>query len=108
MVVVLAVLEVADVTVGRLTMGLTTALFFAAYGLLLLASSWLILQGRTWARGPMLMAQLMQLGIAWNLREGETWPAAVVIAVVAIAVIGAMVHPATIAAIESGERDTAA
>jgi len=98
--VLLSVLELASVTSGRLTMGLTTALFFAAYGVLLIVCAVLITRGRTWARGPILLAQLIQLGIAWNLRGGGTTIIAVVIGVVALVVIVAMVHPDTIKALE--------
>ena len=38
-ILLLAVLEIASLTGGRLTMGLTTTLFFAAYGGLLLVLS---------------------------------------------------------------------
>ena len=99
----LALLEIAALTGGRLTMGLTTALFFAAFGVLLMACAWLITKGRTWARGPILLAQLMALGLAWNLRGGETTIGAVVIAVVALIVIAGMLHPASIDAINHAE-----
>ena len=47
----LAVLEIASLTGGRLTMGLTTALFFAAFGLLLMACGWLITRRAHLGRG---------------------------------------------------------
>ena len=95
----LAVLELASLTGGRLTMGLTTAVFFAAFGVLLMACGWLITRGHTWARGPILLAQLIGLGLAWNLRGGETTIVSVAIAVVALIVIAGMLHPASIEAI---------
>jgi hypothetical protein len=95
----LAVLELASLTGGRLTMGLTTAVFFAAFGVLLMACGWLITRGHTWARGPILLAQLIGLGLAWNLRGGETTIVSVAIAVVALIVIAGMMHPASIEAI---------
>lgn len=95
----LAALEMASLTGGRVTMGLTTAVFFAAFGLLLIACGWLITRGHTWARGPILLAQLIGLGLAWNLRGGETTLVSVGIAVVALIVIAGMLHPASIAAI---------
>lgn len=101
--VALAVLEMASLTGGRLTMGLTTALFFAAFGVLLMACGWLITRGHTWARGPILLAQLIGLGLAWNLRGGETTIVSVVIAVVALIVIAGMLHPASIDAINNAD-----
>ena len=95
----LAALEMASLTSGRVTMGLTTAVFFAAFGVLLMACGWLITRGHTWARGPILLAQLIGLGLAWNLRGGETTLVSVGIAVVALVVIAGMLHPASIAAV---------
>lgn len=99
----LAALEMASLTGGRLTMGLTTAVFFAAFGVLLMACGWLITRGHTWARGPILLAQLMGLGLAWNLRGGETTLVSVAIAVVALIVIAGMLHPASLEAINDAD-----
>ena len=95
----LAVLEIASLTGGRLTMGFTTALFFAAFGLLLMACGWFITRGHTWARGPILLAQLIALGLAWNFRGGDTTILSVAIGVVALIVIAGMLHPASIEAL---------
>ena len=100
-ILLLAVLEIASLTGGRLTMGLTTTLFFAAYGGLLLACAWAITHGGAWARGPILLAQLIQLGLAWNLRGGETTLVAVVIGIVALVAIAGIVHPQSVEALES-------
>ena len=96
----LAVLEMASLTGGRFTMGLTTALFFAAFGVLLIACGWLIARGHTWARGPILLAQLIALGLAWNLRGGETTLVSVALGVVALIVIAGMLHPASLEALD--------
>ena len=100
-IVLLAVLEAASLTGGRLTMGLTTTLFFAAYGGLLLACAWAITHGGAWARGPILLAQLIQLGLAWNLRGGETTLVSLVIGVVALVTIAGIIHPRSVEALES-------
>ena len=100
-IIALAVLEIASLTGGRLTMGLTTTLFFAMYGGLLLVCAWVITHGGAWARGPILLAQLIQLGLAWNLRGGETTLGAVVIGIVALVAIAGIVHPQSVEALES-------
>jgi hypothetical protein len=100
-IIALAILEIASLTCGRLTMGVTTSLFFALYGGLLVACAWAITHGGAWARGPILLAQLIQLGLAWNLRGGDTLLVSVGIGVVALVVIAGLVHPQSIEAIES-------
>jgi hypothetical protein len=101
-ILLLAVLEVASLTGGRLTMGLTTTLFFALYGGLLVVCAWAITHGGAWARGPILLAQLIQLGLAWNLRGGETLLVSLGIGVVALVVVAGIIHPQSIEALESG------
>ena len=105
MLVALAVLELSSLSSSRLTMGLTTAAFFAAFGVLLIVCAWLVTRGQTWARGPILMAQLIGLGLAWNLRGGQTTLVAVGLAVVAAIVIAGLLHPASVEALNpEGER----
>jgi len=93
------VLEAAAISQGRLTMGVTTAFFFLGFGALLVLCAWSIRGLHAWARGPVLLAQLVQLGLAWNFRGGSTVPVAVVLALVAILVLAGMLHPASIAAL---------
>lgn len=99
-----AVLELLALTGGRVTMGLTTAAFFAAYGVMLLASGRALLAGRSWGRGPVVFAQLVWLGVAWSFRGGETTWVSVVLAVVALATILGLLLPASRAALEGEER----
>lgn len=98
-----AVLELLSVTSERVTMGATTALFFAAYGAaLVLCARWL-LQGRSWARSPLVLAQLIWLGVAWSFRGGgTTWVAALVAAVALVALIG-LLHPRSLEALTPRE-----
>ncbi|MCW2833929.1 MAG: hypothetical protein JWN68_1882 [Nocardioides sp.] len=105
MMVALALLELSSLSGSRVTMGLTTAVFFAVFGVLLIACAWLVTRGQTWARGPILMAQLIGLGLAWNLRGGQTTPVAIGLAVVAAIVIAGLLHPASVEALNpEGER----
>ena len=103
-IIALAVLEIASLTGGRLTMGLTTTLFFAMYGGLLLVCAWVITHGGSWARGPILLAQLIQLGLAWNLWAGSTKPLSAGLAVVALVVVAGLLHPATTQVLERDAR----
>jgi hypothetical protein len=97
---VLGLAELVSLNSGRLTMGLTTAGFFAAYGALLVFCGWQLSRRTPWARAPVLLAQLIQLGLAWGFREGETMPVAVVLAVVSLATLVGLFHPASMAALD--------
>ncbi len=79
----------------RLTMGLTTAVFFLAYGVGLFVVAWAAWRLAAWARAPLVMAQLIQLGVAWSFRGGSTTPAAAVLAVVALVALASLLHPDT-------------
>ncbi len=94
------VLELISVAGDRLIMGLTTAAFFLIYGAAMLACSWGLSRARSWGRGPVLLAQLVQLGLAWNLRGGDTTPAAVALAVSAGLVLAGLVYPASLEALD--------
>ena len=102
-----AVLELASISSDRAAVALTTAVFFAAYGLLLLAAAWAITHGRSWARSPIVLAQLIQLGVAWSFRGGETTLAAVAIAVVAVVVLVGVLLPSSIDALAGPEDERA-
>ncbi len=94
----LGVLAASDVGEGRLEISVSVALFFVALGAGLLAGAWALSRCLSWARGPALITQLLSLGIAWNVREEPA--VAVPLAVVAVVALGAMLHPATIAALD--------
>jgi hypothetical protein len=97
--------EAVHVTSSRLVMGLTTSLFFVVYGAALLLCAWGLNRVRSWARGPVLLTQLILLGLAWNFRDGETLPIAIILAVPAVVVLAAMLHPQTMEALERGPHD---
>ena len=90
----LAVMELASVSSERMSMGVSTAVFFLAYGTVLGLCAWSLTQQRGWTRGPVLITQLIQLGLAWNLRDVPL--VAVALAVTAAVVLAGMLHPATL------------
>ena len=97
----LGVLEVANLHSVRLTMGVTTAAFFLAGGAALAWCAWSLWRVRRWARGPVVMAQLIVLGLAWNLWAGATRPLSAGLAVVGLVVIAGLVHPASTRVLEA-------
>jgi hypothetical protein len=100
---VLALLEIFSLNMGRLTMGVTTAVFFLGYAAALLLCGYGLLRLVSWARSPVVLAQLIQLGLAWNWRD--TLGVAVPLALVALATLAAIFAPASIAALEPADED---
>jgi hypothetical protein len=99
----LALLEIFSLNMGRLTMGVTTAVFFLGYAAALLLCSYGLLRLVLWARSPVVLAQLIQLGLAWNWRD--TPAVAVPLALVALAILAAIFAPASIAALEPTDEE---
>jgi hypothetical protein len=97
---VLGLLELVNLTSGRLTMGLTTAGFFAAYGVLLGYCGWQLTRSTPWARAPVLLAQLIQLGLAWGFRDGGTVLVAVLLALASAVALVGLFHPASMRALD--------
>lgn len=100
----LGIAEVVNLSLDRWVMGVTTSLFFVAYGAALVACAWGLHRVRTWARGPVLLAQLIYLGLAWSFRGGETVAVAVALAVVAVVVLAGVLHPRSMEALERAAR----
>jgi hypothetical protein len=95
---ILGIAELVHLSSGRLTMGVTTAVFFAAYAVGLVFCAWQVSRCTPWARSPLVLSQLIQLGIAWNFRD---LPAvAIALAVVAVVVLGGLFHPASMKALD--------
>ena len=98
-----AVLELASVSSDRVAVAVTTSVFFAAYGVLLLASARAITRGESWGRSPIVLAQLIQLGVAWSFRGADTTLVAITLAVVALVVLAGLFAPSSIDALSDGE-----
>ena len=92
--VAFGVLELAHVTSERMSMGVSSAVFFLVYGVALAACAWGLTQQQGWTRGPVLITQLIQLGLAWNLRDAPL--VALALAVTAAVVLAGVLHPATL------------
>ncbi|UMG91948.1 hypothetical protein [Nocardioides sp. TF02-7] len=99
----LGVAELANVSTERLGLGLSTAAFFTAYGVVLLAAAVGLFRRAGWSRGPTLFTQLVWLGLAWNLREHTL--VAVLLAATAVVVLVGLLHRDSIAALSPGPPD---
>lgn len=94
------VTEALAIDADRLTLGVTTAAFFLLYGGALIGCAWGMSRLHSWTRGPVLLAQLIWLGLAWNLRGGESRPVAIAVAVLAALVLAGLLHPRSVEAVE--------
>ncbi|MDT0200964.1 hypothetical protein [Nocardioides sp. AE5] len=94
------ILEVANTSTERLAMGLTSAVFFVGYGAALMWGAWLLQRGSSGARAPIVLTQLIVLGVAWSFRGGETAAVSVALTVVAVVTLVGVFHPASIRFVE--------
>ncbi len=99
---ILAVLEAGSIDDDRRSLGVSTAAFFAAYGVVLIAAALALYRRSSWSRGPVLITQLICLGLAWNLREHLA--VAIALVLCAAIVLAGMLHPDTIEALERGDQ----
>ena len=97
--VILAVAEIAAFQGDKVVMGATTTIFFLGYGAGLAVCAWFLARLRSWARAPIVVAQLIQLLVAWSFRGGQTTWVAVALAVVAAVVLAGIFHPQSLDAL---------
>ncbi len=90
--IVVAGLDLADASGGRLGFGVGAGILLIAYGLGLAIAAWSVRKGRAWARAPLVVAQLIQLLLARDARDGAAWVTPVM-AVSALAVLGCLFAP---------------
>ncbi len=101
--VALAVLELVNVSSQRVTLAVTTALFFLVLGAGLGACARGLFRARSWARGPVVACQLIGLLLSFSFWGGGTTPAAVVILLASALALVAVLHPASTRALAAAD-----
>jgi hypothetical protein len=99
----LAIAALLTVKSDRLVLGATNAAFFCAYGAGLAVCARGLMRLRSWSRGPVVLAQLIQLGIAWSFVSRSTAWLSVLLAVPAALVLVVVLAPSTTSALYGGE-----
>lgn len=99
---VLAVLELFHVSSQRVGMGVVVTLFLVLIAAGLLWAAWRVSLGESWARSPLVFAQLIQLGLAWNFRGDPAWLAPT-IALPAVVVLACLLVPPVTRALSEDE-----
>lgn len=95
----LAVAEIAAFESEKATLGATTTVFFLVYGAGLAVAAWAVWRLRSWGRAPIVVAQVIQLLVAWSFWGGGTTWVAVGLSVVAVVVLAGIFHRESIAAL---------
>ena len=90
-----ALLELLHLSTSRLALGVTTSIFFATYGGLLLACAYAFTRTEAWARSPVVLAQFITLLVAWGFRGGATTVIAVGVATIALTTLVGVFAPAS-------------
>lgn len=91
--VVVAVLALANLG-GAAGLGVSSAVFFVLCAAALGTLAQAVVRQQSWARAPIVLVELIELGLAWNARDANT-TLAVALAAVSVVVLVALLHPAT-------------
>jgi hypothetical protein len=84
---------------ARLAMGVTTVGFFWVYAAGLAFCAWRLLRLQSWARAPVVLAQLIQVMVGVSFWGGATTAIGVGLVLLGVVVLVGVFHPASIAAL---------
>lgn len=96
--VVVAVLALANLGDSFAALGIGAAIFFLIVAAGLAVCVWALWDTQSWARAPVVLTQLIELGLAWDARHSATW-LCVLLAVLAVLGLIGILHPASIEAL---------
>jgi hypothetical protein len=102
--VLYALVLLPSVDGDRVALGVTTVVFFAAYGVGLAWCAWQLSRAQTWARAPVVLAQLIQILVGGSLWGGGTTVVSAVLVAVGLVVLVGVFHPQSLSALEAQER----
>jgi len=89
----------------RLAMGATSVAFFLVYGVFLGYCAWQLYRLHSWARAPVVLAQLIQALVGAGFWGGSTTPIALVAIVTALVTLAGIFHPSSLAALEDADEE---
>jgi hypothetical protein len=87
----------------RLVMGSTSVAFFLIFGGFLGYCAWQVYRLHSWARSPLVLAQLIQILVGASFWGGSTTVIAVIAVTLGLLCLAGIFHPASLAAL-GGER----
>lgn len=90
--IVLAVLGLLDLGGDSVGSGIGVSLILAVYGGFQAWAAWRVTQGDQWARSPLVVTQIIQLVIAFNLADVPRW-STVLLAAAAVVTLACLLSP---------------
>lgn len=100
--VLLGLVEIVTAHGERLALGVTTTMFFFLYGGFLAYAAWRLYRLQSWARAPIVLAQLIQMLVGASF--WDRFPAVTVAAVLlGLLTLAGVFHPASLTALEGEE-----
>ena len=102
--VTLAIVELGSLDDDRLGLGLTTTAFFVLYAVALGWCAYGLWHAKRWSRSPVVLTELIGLGVAWSFATGPSARLAAVLALLSIATLVCVFLPASTAALTSPPR----
>ncbi len=97
--ITLAVVELVSLNRDRPSVAVTTATFYLMFGAGLAYAAWGLARHRTWSRAPVVLAELISIGVGWSFRGGATTWVSVALITWALAVLVIVFSPSTTAAL---------
>ncbi|HLR85237.1 MAG TPA: hypothetical protein VK059_09805 [Nocardioidaceae bacterium] len=97
----LAIAEFLSVEGDRVGLGVSTAVFFLVVGAGVGYCVYGLWRRVSWVRGPIVLVQLIMLGLAWNFRTISPTVIAVVLLILALTGLVAVLSPATTRALNA-------
>lgn len=94
-VLALGLVELVRINTGRPVVGGTTGIFFVVYAAGLAAAAVGLARLRSWSRALIVLAQLIQLGVAWSFVGASTFWVAALLMLSAVIVLAVVLAPAT-------------
>lgn len=89
------VAEFTKVDPAHASVAVTSGGFFVLYAAGLALAARALLRLRGWSRGPVVLAQFIQLGVAWSFFGHDTKGVAVLLAIAALGVLVVVLSPTT-------------
>lgn len=99
---VLAVLGAVDLSRERAGTGIGVALVLAIYGGFQAWAMWRVIEGDHWARSPLVVTQIIQLIIAFNLADVPGW-ITILVGSAAVATLVCLLAPPVTRALSAGD-----